>query len=292
MSAWFSPDSIDDVLALIDHHPDARLIAGGTDLLVRLRREPCAAPLISLDRVAELRSIEDAAEDGSLLAIGATTRIAELASSALLADRAPLLQRAARDFAAPAVRNMATIGGNLCTASPAGDCLPPLYALGAQVELASPAGRRRLPIADFIVGPGRTALARGEIVTRVLLPERWPGEPLVWQSYEKIGRRQSLAISVVSFAGLLRVTEAQRVAAAHFAWGAVGPTVVSAPELAAGMVGRTLDPALIDEVAERARAAVCPIDDLRAGAGYRRALAGNLLRRFLLQALSTQVQHG
>ena len=284
MSAWLSPDSIDDVLALIDRHPDARLIAGGTDLLVRLRREPSVAPLISLDRVAVLQGIEDVDEDGGMLAIGATTRIAELARSPVLAAGAPLLQRAALSFGAPAIRNMATIGGNLCTASPAGDCLPPLYALGAQVELISLAGCRRLPIGDFILGPGRTALARGEIITRVLLPAR---DPFAWQTYEKVGRRQSLAISVVSFAGLLRLGDDQRVAAAYFAWGAVGPTVVTAPEIADWLVGKQLDQALIDEAARRARSAVKPIDDLRAGAAYRRMLAGNLLRRFL-----GQIQHG
>ena len=284
MSAWFSPDCLEDALALLDAHPDARLVAGGTDLLVGLRREPSDATLISLDRVAALQGIEEVDDDGAMLAIGATTRIAELARSPLLADRAPLLQRAACGFAAPAIRNMATIGGNLCTASPAGDCLVPLYALGAQVELVSAAGRRRLPIADFIVGPGRSALARGEVVTRVLLPERGP---CAWQSYEKIGRRQSLAISVVSFAGLLQLDDERRVTAAHFAWGAVGPTVVSVPGIAAALTGRVIDPALIESAVDRARAAVCPIDDLRASAAYRRALAGNLLRRFLLQ-----VRHG
>ena len=284
MSAWFSPDRLEDALTLLDAHPDARLIAGGTDLLVRLRREASDAMLISLDRVAALLGIEEVDEDGAMLAIGALTRIAELARSPLLADRAPLLQRAACGFAAPAIRNMATIGGNLCTASPAGDCLVPLYALGAQVELVSLAGRRRLPIADFILGPGRSALARGEIVARVLLPERGS---FAWQAYEKVGRRQSLAISVVSFAGLLQLDDERRVTAAHFAWGAVGPTVVSAPELADWLVGRELDQALIDAAVDRARAAVCPIDDLRASAAYRRALAGNLLRRFLLQ-----VRHG
>jgi xanthine dehydrogenase FAD-binding subunit len=281
MSAWFLPDCLADALALVDRHPDARLIAGGTDLLVRLRREPSVAPLVNLERVSELQGVDASSADG-VLAIGALTRIAELLRSPLLADRAPLLQRAASDFAAPAIRNMATLGGNLCTASPAGDCLPPLYALGAQVEVASLAARRRLPIADFIRGPGRTALARGEIVTRVLLPAR---DRFVWQAYEKIGRRQSLAISVVSFAGLLRVDAACCVSAAHLAWGSVGPTVVSAPELAAWLVGKPLDQALIEQAVERARAAVCPIDDLRASAAYRRALAGNLLRRFLLQVV-------
>ena len=282
MSAWFSPGCLDDALALIERHPDAQLLAGGTDLLVRRRRETCDATLIGLDRVAELQGVEAACADGAMLAIGAATCIAELARSPLLADRAPLLQRAACDFAAPAIRNMATLGGNLCTASPAGDCLPPLYALGAQVEVASLAGCRRLPIADFILGPGRTVLACGEIVTRVLLPAR---DRFVWQAYEKIGRRQSLAISVVSFAGLLRVDAARCVSAAHLAWGSVGPTVVSAPELAGWLVGKPLDQALIEQAVESARAAVCPIGDLRASAVYRRSLAGNLLRRFLLQVV-------
>jgi len=283
MSAWFSPDSIDDALALIDRHPEARLIAGGTDLLVRRRSEMSDIPLISLERVAVLQGIEEVREDG-MLAIGALTRIAELASSPLLAACAPLLQRAALSFGAPAIRNMASVGGNLCTASPAGDCLPPLHALGAQVELIARAGRRRLPIGDFILGPGRTSLAPGEIVTRVLLPSR---DRFAWQAYEKIGRRQSLAISVVSFAALLRIDDEQRIAEVHLAWGSVGPTVVTAPELADWMLGKPLDQSLIDAAAERARAAVCPIDDLRAGADYRRALAGNLLRRFL-----RLVQHG
>ena len=284
MSAWFSPDRLEDALTLLDAHPDARLIAGGTDLFVRLRREASDAPLVSLDRVAALQGIEEVDEDGGMLAIGATTRIAELAGSTLLADRAPLLQRAACGFAAPAIRNMATIGGNLCTASPAGDCLVPLYALGAQVELVSLTGRRRLPIEQFILGPGRSALARGEIVARVLLPAR---DRFAWQAYEKVGRRQSLAISVVSFAGLLQLDDERRVTAAHFAWGAVGPTVVSAPGIADWLIGRELDQALIDAAVDSARAAVCPIDDLRASAAYRRALASNLLRRFLLQ-----VRHG
>ena len=284
MSAWFSPDRLEDALTLLDAHPDARLIAGGTDLFVRLRREASDAPLVSLDRVAALQGIEEVDEDGGMLAIGATTRIAELAGSTLLADRAPLLQRAACGFAAPAIRNMATIGGNLCTASPAGDCLVPLYALGAQVELVSLTGRRRLPIEQFILGPGRSALARGEIVARVLLPAR---DRFAWQSYEKVGRRQSLAIAVVSFAGLLRLDDDQRVVEVHLAWGSAGPTVVSAPGIAAALTGRVIDPALIDTAVDRARTAVCPIDDLRAGAAYRRALAGNLLRRFLLQ-----VRHG
>ena len=289
MSAWFSPDSIDGVLALIERHPDARLIAGGTDLLVRLRREPSTVPLISLERVTALQGIEEALEDGATLSIGALTPITVLARSPLLVARAPLLQRAALTFGAPAIRNMASLGGNLCTASPAGDCLPALYALGAQVELLSRTGCRRVPVSQFILGAGRTALVPGEILTRVLLPAR---SPFTWQAYEKVGRRQSLAISVVSFAGLLRLDDNLRVAEVHLAWGSVGPTVITTPDVAEWMLGQHVDQSLIEQAVRRARLAVRPIDDLRASAGYRRSLAGNLLRRFLRQLPSVEVRHG
>lgn len=292
MSTWFSPGSVNDVLALVERHPDARLIAGGTDQLVRLRREACDVPLISLERVPELQGIEAVGEDGMMLAIGAMTRISELARSPVLAAGAPLLQSAAQAFGAPAIRNMATLGGNLCTASPAGDCLPPLYALGAQVELVSCTGRRCVPVDEFILGPGRTARLPGELLTRVLLPSRSPHLPYSWQTFEKIGRRQSLAISVVSFAGCLRLADDHRVAEAHLAWGSVGPTVVTAPELVAWMLGQKLDQTLIEQAVDRARAAVSPIDDLRASAAYRRSLAGNLLHRFLCQAAQAGRQNG
>lgn len=291
MSAWLSAYSEDDVLALMQRHPDARLLAGGTDLLVRLRREAPVAPwpLISLEQVAPLQGIAERPEEGMMLGIGAMTRIADLCQSPLLAAKAPLLQTAAQSFGAPAIRNMATLGGNLCTASPAGDCLPPLYALGAEIELLSPTGRRRVPIDQFILAPGQTTRRPGELLTRVLLPSR---SPFTWQTFNKIGRRQSLAISVVSFAGLLRLDDDQRVAEAHLAWGSVGPTVISAPGLVNLMLGQKIDQTLIDRATELARLTVQPIDDLRAGASYRRSLAGNLLRRFLNQVTVARSRHG
>ena len=192
-------------------------------------------------------------EDGMMLAIGAMTRISELCRSPLLVTKAPLLSTAALAFGAPAIRNMATLGGNLCTASPAGDCLPALYALGAEVELLSPVGRRRVPIGQFILAPGRTARRPGELLTRVLLPSR---SPFAWQSFEKVGRRQSLAISVVSFAGLLRLDDDHRITEVHLAWGSVGPTVVTAPEVSDCLLGQELDQALIGRAIEYAHLAL------------------------------------
>lgn len=287
MSGLLLPTSMSEALALLKNCAAAKLIAGGTDLLVRLRHAQQAQDmtLVSLDRVAELRGIH-AAEDG--LSIGATTRFSEIATDPLVATHAPILASAAQTVGGPAIRNMATLGGNLCTASPAGDSLPPLYALGAEVELASIQGCRRLPLSQFVQGPGRTVLAQDEILARVILPWR---PVFSRQHFEKVGRRQSLAIAVVSFTGLLRLDGKDRVEALHFAWGAVGPTVVTIPAVESLLQGQKLTLPLAQQAAALVRKSVQPISDVRASADYRRLLAGNLLQRFLLQA-PTSCAHG
>ena len=194
---------------------------------------------------------------------------------------------------------MATLGGNLCTASPAGNSLPPLYVLDAEAELASNAGCRRMAVSDFIPGPGKTRLAPGEILCRVLVPL---APPIARCQFEKVGCRRSLAIAVASFAGLLRVDGGGRIAGARFAFGSVGPTAVTVPEAEALLRGQPAvqpDPAAVERAVLAVCAAVRPIDDLRASASYRRALAGNLLRRFLsppsssgLNAATEHASHG
>lgn len=292
MSGFHAPSSLAEALELLAGQPQARLLAGGTDLLVRLRHElPDAAeapPLISLARLSELQGVR---AEGEWLSIGAGTSFAQLIASPLLAGHAPLLQAAARTLGAPAIRNMATLGGNLCTASPAGDSLPPLHVLAAQVELRSGSACRRLALSEFIVGPGKTRLAPGEILTRVLLP-RIPAPAR--QGFEKAGRRQSLAIAVASFAGLLHLDASGRIAEARFAWGSVGPTVQRVPQAEAAIMGQpvaSIAPEALQEAVDAVRAAVKPIDDLRASARYRRALAGNLLRRFLSRPAAECLAH-
>ena len=294
MSRFFSPKTLVDALELQRKYPNARWMAGGTDLLVRLRREAPAAPapLISLEAIAELQGIHEIGEGSTGLAIGASTTFAQILASSLLAEHAPILLEAAQSLGAPAIRNMATLGGNLCTASPAGDALPPLYALDAQVELVSIAGRRCLPLREFISAPGQNALASGEILSRVLLPCR---SPFALQRFEKVGKRQSLAIAVVSFAGLLKLDDEKRIVEARFAWGSVGPTVVTLPEVESMLRGRMVGKELLQQAVERVHESVCPIGDLRSGANYRRRLAGNLLRRFLLQlplTVTVQIDRG
>jgi xanthine dehydrogenase FAD-binding subunit len=270
------PTTPAELLALLAAHPEARLMAGGTDLLVRLRQSiEDERPLLCLERIPELRGI--AQTDGGLR-IAAATSLDQLATHPLVVQHCPLLARAAATIGGPAIRTMGTLGGNLCTASPAGDTLPALYVLGARLELLSATGVRQLPIAGFITGPGRTRLQHGELLTAVHVPA---SGAFAIQHFEKVGRRQSLAVAVASLAALIRLEPDGRVAEARLAWGSVGPTVVRSPEAEAALLGQPLTRDALEAAALCARRAVSPIDDLRAGARYRRQLAGNLLLRLL-----------
>jgi xanthine dehydrogenase FAD-binding subunit len=277
MRAVLKPACLEELFFLLDRHPEALPMAGGTDLLVGLRRETGRdeRPLLLLSHVAELQGVRDA---GNEISVGAATPLTRLITDPLVVHHAPLLVRAARSIGGPAVRNMATIGGNIRTASPAGDSLPPLYLLGAEVELASRKGGRRMSIEEFVDGPGRTQLDNREIITRILLPH---AACFPFQAFDKVGLRRSLAVAVISFAGMVRLSPDGAVEEARFAWGSVGPTVVRLPGLEAKLTASRLDGDTIRTAAEIARRGVSPIDDIRATADYRRSVAANLLVRFL-----------
>lgn len=277
MSPLFLPSTPEQVLALLCQHPGAQILAGGTDLLVRRRRQAAISPppLIGLERVSAWQGVE---EDEHGLWIGAGTPFAQLLAHPLLNQRAPVLAAAAKCIGGPAIRNMATIGGNLCTASPAGDSLPPLYVLNAQIELLSTTGYSRTTLDNWISGPGHTQRGQNEVLTRILIPR---APDLAYQHFEKVGQRRSMAIAVANFAGVLRLRSDGCVAEARFAWGSVGPTVMRVPEAQSILQGRRLDAALARRAAEVVAHAVAPICDLRGSDMYRRALASHLLLRFL-----------
>ena len=272
-----TPSSLDEALTLLDRYPAAMLMSGGTDLLVRLRAigHDRAPDLLSFHRISELRRI---AEDDDTLIIGAASTFAAIVANPLVNQHAPLLVQAARTIGGPAIRNMATLGGNICTASPAGDSLPPLYLLEARIELSSRVGRRVLPLTDFILGPGKTAREQGEILTRILIPKI---PPCSRERFIKVGRRKALAISVTSFAGMAWTGEDGRIASMRMAWGSVGPTVVRLPGLEQELVDRVLTPEMIEQTRRTVRQGLSPISDLRASAEYRHLVAANLVAEFL-----------
>lgn len=280
MRAVLTPSCMEELFTLLEQHPQAMPMAGGTDLLVRLRGTvvPDERPLLALANVQGLCGIH---AEGTTIAIGAATPFSRIIADPLIAEHAPLLAQAARTIGGPAVRNMATIGGNICTASPAGDSLPPLYLLEAELELAAQGGSRRLPIQNFITGPGKTALLPGEILTRIRIPL---GAGFTLSHFEKTGRRKSMAIAIASMAALLRTSGTGTVQEIRLAWGSVAPMVVRVPEAEQLLAGAPLTLEALHRAAAIISASVSPIDDIRASAGYRRAIAGNLLLRLPAQS--------
>ncbi|MFH1490494.1 MAG: xanthine dehydrogenase family protein subunit M [Pseudomonadota bacterium] len=272
----FIPQDLQELWHVLSENPDTVCYAGGTDLLVRMRSgalDPVS--LTWLDRIGDLKGVHDFGEE---VFIGACTTHSALLSDPLIGEHFPVLRKAVSVLGSPQVRNMGTIGGNIVTASPAGDTLPPLFLLEAELELRTCGSSRRIPIDRFIRGPGDTALAPSEILAGLWLKKS--GRFNI-QHYEKVGRRKAMAVSIISLAAMMRLSGEGIVEEAKFAWGSAGPTIVRSPEAESLLKGSPLSHAALEESARIARQAVRSIDDVRAGAEYRRALAGNLLFRLL-----------
>jgi CO/xanthine dehydrogenase FAD-binding subunit len=258
-----APRTLDEALRLRAERPDARPVAGGTDVLVEVTFGDRPDAFLLLDRVTELRGWSRA--NGGLR-LGAGLTYAE-AMQDTLAGLQPALAEASRTVGSPPIRNRGTLGGNLGTASPAGDALPPLLIERATVELASVRGVRALPLEEFLVGVKRTALEPDELVTAVhVTPSAAP------QTFMKIGPRNAMVISVCSLA--LAADRERGELRAAFGSAAPVPTLVAAP----------LDEA--DGFPERVAAAASPIDDVRGSAAYRRHALRILTARALERTLA------
>ena len=259
-----TPRSLDEALRLKAELPEARFVQGGTDVLVELNFDRSRPPaLINLNEVAELHGWSRA--NGSVT-LGAGLTYAECMQRPL-AELLPALAEASRTVGSPQIRNRGTLGGNLGTASPAGDALPPLLVEGAAVEVASVRGTRRLPLAEFVVGVKRNALAEDELIVAVHLEPS--GTP---QTFMKVGPRNAMVIAVCSLA--LAVDRERGEVRAAFGSAAPVPTLVAGP----------LDEA--EGFAELVAAAASPIDDVRGTAEYRRHALRVLTRRALERVLA------
>jgi CO/xanthine dehydrogenase FAD-binding subunit len=279
------PHSLDEALTALADSPDALVLAGGTDLLVEINERHRAIGtggndvVVAVDRIGELRSWTIDRGAGTVT-IGAGVTYDDLMEEPL-AELLPALAEASRTVGSPQIRVAGTIGGNLGTCSPAGDALPVLSALDADVHLASAAGMRTISVHDFMVGVKRTALAPGELITAVTVPVLSG-----WQGYAKVGIRNAMVIATAS--ACLAVHAPER--SVRLALGSVAPTIVRAPEaeaFAAGAVDwerSAVRDAEARRFGELAAAASRPIDDHRSTAAYRRHAIGVLARRLLRRA--------
>lgn len=276
---FLRPASLSEALSIKSEQPDIVPIAGGTDLMVMINFDRCRPPgLLDLSRVPELRTLTE--HPGGVLRIGAGVSFNRLHRD--YADVLPSLATAAGTVGSPQIRYRATIGGNLATASPAGDSLPPLMAADAVVELASIEGTRHLPLQDFLLGPKRSALLPNELI--VAIHVRTQSGP---QIFSKVGTRNAMVISIASLA--LEVRLADR--AIRCAIGSSAPKVIRAPAAEAlgaafpwpqnGDPPQALSAALVDEFSHLVGQACAPIDDVRGSARYRRRSLEVLARRNL-----------
>jgi len=255
-----SPRSLDEALRLKAEHPDALPIQGGTDVMVAVNFDRARPPaILNLNEVPELRGW---ARENGTLRLGAGLTYAE-AMAPELAELLPALAEASRTVGSPQIRNRGTIGGNLATASPAGDALPPLVVEGAEVECASVRGVRRMPLVDFVTGVKRTALAPDELIAAVVV--RPSGAP---QTFMKVGPRNAMVIA----GGALAVSAGDELCAS-FGSASPRPVLVTAPRDEA------------DSFADRVADAAAPIDDVRGSAEYRRHALRVMTRRALERTL-------
>ncbi|MGI9860140.1 xanthine dehydrogenase family protein subunit M [Moorella naiadis] len=275
--------TIYDTLELLKAYPGARVIAGGTDLVPLLKKEILSLPaLIDISDVPELKAIK---LEGDILIIGAGNNHARLACHPLVLTFAPLLARACARVGSPQVRNRGTLGGNLGTASPAGDTLPALVASGAYLYLSRIDGERQVAAERFFQGPNITDLQPGEIIKAVAIPARQYNQT---GFYYKVGLRQSMSIALASVAGWLAITPEGYVEKARIVLGAVGPTIVCVNRCAALLEKSKLDYTIIQQAAGIVAEEVYPIDDIRATAAYRRQLAVDLVFKGLVTILKSK----
>jgi CO/xanthine dehydrogenase FAD-binding subunit len=279
---FLQPATWTEALAMKAAHPDALPIAGGTDVMVEINFDRHRPPaLLDLTRIAELS--EWGLEDG-LLRVGAGVTYTQLIAE--LGDQLPGLAKASRTVGSPQIRNRGTVGGNLGSASPAGDAHPPLLASNAIVELGSVAGARRVSAHEFFVGPKKNAMRKGELIAAFLVePAHGP------QQFSKVGTRNAMVIAVCSFA--LAIDSARRRVGTGI--GSAAPTPVAAPEAERFIEGVLHEhdlwqkPAPVADSAlarfgELVAAAARPIDDVRGTAAYRRRALAVMARRSFVWA--------
>jgi len=282
---YVAPQTLEEALRLALEQ-NASVLAGGTDLLPRWSRGLLERPaaVVSLKRVTGLRGIERV---GGEVRLGACTPLSEIASDTTITETAPVLAQAAGRVACPQIRNRATIGGNLCNASPAADTAIPLILLDAVLDLALPGpdeiALRAVPVAEFFRGPGATVLAPGEILTHVWFKPLPAGTFAAW---DKFGTRPAMEIAVASVGVALKM-EGERVAHARVGYGSVAPIPLRGRQAEAQLVGHPLSPETIGRCEAAARAEIAPITDVRAGQAYRREVVGVMLRRMLEHAAGT-----
>jgi len=281
---YLAPATLDEALSLLARYKGkARVIAGGTDLVPKLKRREIGAPehVIDLKSVPGLDNIE---YDAAGLSLGALVTIGAVETAAIIGEKFGVLAQAARSMASPQVRNRGTIAGNICNAVPSADSAPPLLTLGAKLKLISQKGERIVGIEDFFTGPNQTTLSNDEILEEIHIPHPPPNSQGI---YLKLTPRRAMDLAIVGVAAV--VTAQDGVCKdIRIALGAVAPAPIRAKKAEAVLKRQKFDDNLIEKAARTAAGEARPIDDHRASAEYRRDMVEVLVKRAIKQAIGSR----
>ena len=286
---YLSPETVEDAMALLTQHGKrAKVIAGGTDLIPEMRwGEHQPDYVLGLSRIPGLDAIQY--DEATGLKLGAMCTIARIQKSEVIKKHYPILSQAASVLASMEIRNRATVGGNLCTAAPSADMPPSLLTLDATAVIASDGGERGLPLEQFFNGPKETALKAGEFLIRLDMP---PARPNTAGEYIKFGRRGAMEIAMIGVAALITLEPQDMVCReARLAFATAAPTPIRAKEAEKALVGKRLDPDVIDSAAQTAVGEASPRTSWRTTEEYRRHLIPVLTRRAIESAIK-QIRNG
>lgn len=278
---FVKPNSLQDAVTFLQGEAaDVRVLAGGTDVLIELKfnRSKTPASIMSLKDVEELKFIRWDSNTG--LSIGAMTAVSSIEKSQEIKDKFPALVDGAGSIGSVQVRNLGTIGGNICRAAPSGDLIPALVAYGASAIIQCPKGQRVVPLDEFFKGPGQTVLGSGEILAELRIPAK---AAKLKAAYLKLGKRKAMEISTVGVAVALEMN-GETCTDCRIALGSVAPTVIRPAKAEECLRGKKLTPDVIECAAARAMEAAQPISDIRATAEYRREMVGEMLKRAITAA--------
>jgi len=274
VSRFEAPTEVEAAVALLAGEYGARVLAGGTDLLVQMRLGAGAPALfVDVKRIPRLSSVQ---LDSNGLKIGAAVSAAEIYENDSIRSLWPGLADATDLIGSTQIQGRATWSGNLCNASPAADSVPALIACNATAVIAGPKGERRVAVEEFTTGPGQTVLERGEFVVEFEVPAPAPHAS---DAYERLIPRTEMDIAVVGVGVAIELDDAGAVASARVVLGAVAPTAIRVPDAEAALAGSRLDDAALDAAAAASTAAANPIDDKRGTVAYRKKIAGVLTKR-------------
>lgn len=282
---YFEPGTISEACSLLSRYGSScKILAGGTDLLVRMKQGTLAPKyVVNIKKIPGLDTI-GTGTNGELR-IGALTLIHALERTLATDERFDAIGQAAFLLGSPQIRNVATVGGNLCNAAPSADMAPPLIALRATVEIAGAKGSRALPLEDFFAGPGSTVLNSSEMLTQISVPKPAPNSGV---SYKKIGRIKLVDLAVVGVAARVCLNQDQGDSlceSVRIVLGAVAPTPMRAKRAEAILTGKTIDDALIEKVSQTSSEEAKPISDVRGSDKYRRQMVKVLTARAIRNAL-------